>query len=106
MEGLDIDAAAQLLRLLRWCHGRRVTVYAYGVPTDTRKGLRWPERVGERGQAEIHLNGTCISSSPRDRVRAKSNPLRRHWGLLYAKLLEHGRLVSLWRSRTAGRDQW
>ena len=59
MEGLDIDAAAQLLR---WCHGRRVTVYAYGVPTDTRKGLRWPERVGEPGA--IHLNGTCISSSP------------------------------------------
>ena len=60
-----------LLRLLRWCHGRRVAVYAYGVPTDTRKGLRWPERVGEPAARTRSTEWHVYLFRCRDRVRRK-----------------------------------
>ena len=99
VEGLDVDAAAQLLAAvaMRW-HGRRVTWYVYGVPTDMRKGfdglaaLRREPAV--RARSAERRRRRFLS---RDRVRAKvlhfdGTELRTD-----AERLERGRFASLWR---------
>jgi transposase len=81
---------------MRW-HGRRVTVYAYGVPTDMRKGFDGLCALVTQALHRDPLSGDVFLFLSRDRIRAKVL----HWdgtGLcVYAKRLERGRFASLWR---------
>lgn len=84
---------------MRW-HGRRVAVYAYGTPTDMRKGFDGLSALVTRALHRDPLSGEVFVFLSRDRVRAKVL----HWdgtGLcVYAKRLERGRFASLWRDET------
>lgn len=55
---------------MRW-HGRRVTVYAYGVPTDMRKGFDGLGALVSQRFGRDPLNGDVYLFLSRDRVRAK-----------------------------------
>jgi transposase len=81
---------------MRW-HGRRVTVYAYGVPTDMRNGFDGLCALVTQALHRDPLSGDVFLFLSRDRIRAKVL----HWdgtGLcVYAKRLERGRFASLWR---------
>jgi transposase len=81
---------------MRW-HGRRVTVYAYGRPTDMRKGFDGLSALVTQDLARDPLSGEVFIFVSRDRVRTKVL----HWdgtGLcVYAKRLERGRFACLWR---------
>lgn len=81
---------------MRW-HGRRVTVYAYGEPTDMRKGFDGLSALVTDAMQRDLLSGDVYIFVSRDRVRAKVL----HWdgtGLcIYAKRLERGRFARLWR---------
>jgi transposase len=81
---------------MRW-HGRRVTVYAYGRPTDMRKGFDGLSALVTHDLARDPLSGEVFIFVSRDRVRTKVL----HWdgtGLcVYAKRLERGRFACLWR---------
>jgi len=80
---------------MRW-HGRRITVLAYGTPTDMRKGFDGLCALVTQGLARDPLSGDVFLFLSRDRVRAKVL----HWdgtGLcVYAKRLERGRFACLW----------
>jgi transposase len=82
---------------MRW-HGRRITVLAYGVPTDMRKGFDGLCALVTQGLDRDPLSGDVFLFLSRDRVRAKVL----HWdgtGLcVYAKRLERGRFACLWRA--------
>jgi len=80
---------------MRWA-GRRVTVLAYGRPTDMRKGFDGLCALVTQGLERDPLSGELFVFLSRDRVRAKVL----HWdgtGLcVYAKRLERGRFACLW----------
>lgn len=81
---------------MRW-YGRRVTVYAYGVPTDMRKGFDGLCAVVSQRLGRDPLNGDVYLFLSRDRVRAKVLHFDGTWLCIYAKRLERGRFASLWR---------
>jgi transposase len=85
---------------MRW-HGRRVTVLAYGTPTDMRKGFDGLCALVTLGLQRDPLSGDVYLFLSRDRIRAKVL----HWdgtGLcVYAKRLERGRFAALWSSAGA-----
>lgn len=86
---------------MRW-HGRRVNVYALGVPVDLRKGFDGLSALVVEGLGRDPLSGELFLFVSRNRERAKVL----HWdgtGLcIYAKRLERGRFASLWRE--SGRE--
>ena len=85
---------------MRW-HGRRVTVYAYGVPTDMRKGFDGLSAlVTERLQRDP-LTGDVFLFVSRNRVRAKALHFDGTGLCIYAKRLERGRFAALWRETPA-----
>ena len=81
---------------MRW-HGRRVTVYAYGVPTDMRKGFDGLGALVSQRFGRDPLNGDVYLFLSRDRVRAKVLHFDGTGLCIYAKRLERGRFASLWR---------
>jgi len=81
---------------MRW-HGRRVTVYAYGRPTDMRKGFDGLCALVTQGLHRDPLNGDVFIFVSRDRVRAKTLQWDGTGLCIYAKRLERGRFASLWR---------
>jgi transposase len=81
---------------MRW-HGRRVTVYAYGVPTDMRKGFDGLCALVSQRLERDPLNGDVYLFLSRDRVRAKVLHFDGTGVCIYAKRLERGRFASLWR---------
>ena len=82
---------------MRW-HGRRVTVYAYGVPTDMRKGFDGLGALVSQRLGRDPLNGDVYLFLSRDRVRAKVLHFDGTGLCIYAKRLERGRFASLWRT--------
>jgi transposase len=81
---------------MRW-HGRRVAVYAYGVPTDMRKGFDGLCAVVSQRLGRDPLNGDVYLFLSRDRVRTKVLHFDGTGLCIYAKRLERGRFASLWR---------
>jgi transposase len=81
---------------MRW-HGRRVTVYAYGGPTDMRKGFDGLCALVTQHLARDPLNGDVYLFLSRDRVRTKVLHFDGTGLCVYAKRLERGRFASLWR---------
>lgn len=77
-------------------HGRRVTVYAYGVPTDMRKGFDGLGALVSQQLGRDPLNGDVYLLLSRDRVRAKVLHFDGTGLCVYAKRLERGRFASLW----------
>jgi hypothetical protein len=55
---------------MRW-HGRRVMVYAYGRPTDMRKGFDGLSALVTQDLARDPLSGEVFNFVSRDRVRTK-----------------------------------
>ena len=86
---------------MRW-HGRRVAVYAYGAPTDMRKGFDGLGALVTQQLARDPLSGDVYLFLSRDRVRAKVLHFDGTGLCVYAKRLERGRFASLWRD--AGAD--
>lgn len=82
---------------MRW-HGRRVTVYAYGVPTDMRKGFDGLGALVSQRLGRDPLTGDVYLFLSRDRVRAKVLHFDGTGLCIYAKRLERGRFASLWRA--------
>ena len=85
---------------MRW-HGRRVTVYAYGVPTDMRKGFDGLCALVSQRLERDPLSGDVYLFLSRDRVRAKVLHFDGTGLCIYAKRLERGRFASLWRKEDA-----
>jgi len=85
---------------MRWS-GRRVAVYAYGQPTDMRKGFdRLCALVTER-LAQDPLSGNVFLFLSRNRIRAKVLHFDGTGLCLYVKRLEKGRFAALWREEDA-----
>jgi transposase len=82
---------------MRW-HGRRVTVYAYGVPTDMRKGFDGLCALVSQRLERDPLNGDVYLFVSRDRIRAKVLHFDGMGLCIYAKRLERGRFAALWRT--------
>ena len=82
---------------MRW-PGRRVTVYAYGAPTDMRKGFDGLGAIVSERLERDPLNGDVYLFLSRDRVRAKVLHFDGTGLCIYAKRLERGRFASLWRT--------
>ena len=91
--GCRDGGAAAGAAAMRW-HGRRVAVYAYGAPTDMRKGFdglcalvtqHLAARSAERRRLHVRLS--------RDRVRAKVLHFDGTGLCIYAKRLERGRFA-------------
>jgi transposase len=85
---------------MRW-HGRRVTVYAYGVPTDLRKGFDGLSALVTQRLQRDPLNGDIFLFVSRNRVRAKVLHFDGTGLCVYAKRLERGRFAALWREAPA-----
>jgi transposase len=85
---------------MRW-HGRRVTVYAYGVPTDLRKGFDGLSALVTQRLQRDPLNGDVFLFVSRNRVRAKVLHFDGTGLCVYAKRLERGRFAALWREAPA-----
>ena len=81
---------------MRW-HGRRVTVYVYGRPTDMRKGFDGLSALVTQDLARDPLSGEIFIFVSRDRVRTKVLQWDGTGLCVYAKRLERGRFASLWR---------
>ena len=81
---------------MRW-HGRRVTVYAYGRPTDMRKGFDGLSALVTQDLARDPLSGEVFIFVSRDRVRTKVLQWDGTGLCVYAKRLERGRFADLWR---------
>jgi transposase len=81
---------------MRW-HGRRVAVYAYGAPTDMRKGFDGLSALVTQKLSRDPLSGEVYLFLSRDRVRAKVLHFDGTGLCIYAKRLERGRFASLWR---------
>jgi transposase len=81
---------------MRW-HGRRVTVYAYGQPTDMRKGFDGLSALVAQELARDPLSGEVFIFVSRDRVRTKVLQWDGTGLCVYAKRLERGRFACLWR---------
>jgi transposase len=86
---------------MRW-HGRRVTVYAYSVPTDMRKGFDGLSALVSQRLGRDPLNGDVYLFLSRDRVRAKVLHFDGTGLCIYAKRLERGRFASVWREERTG----
>jgi transposase len=86
---------------MRWA-GRRVQVYAYGQPTDMRKGFDGLCALVTEALHRDPLSGDVFIFVSRDRVRAKTLQWDGTGLCLYAKRLERGRFASVWRA--AGAD--
>lgn len=82
---------------MRW-HGRRVTVYAYGVPTDMRKGFDGLCALVSQRLGCDPLTGDLYLFVSRNRVRAKVLHFDGTGLCIYAKRLERGRFAALWRA--------
>jgi transposase len=85
---------------MRW-HGRRVSVYAYGVPTDLRKGFDGLSALVTQRLQRDPLNGDVFLFVSRNRVRAKVLHFDGTGLCVYAKRLERGRFAALWREAPA-----
>ena len=85
---------------MRW-HGRRVTVYAYGRPTDLRKGFDGLSALVTQDLERDPLAGDVFLFVSRDRVRAKALHFDGTGLCVYAKRLERGRFAALWRDARA-----
>jgi transposase len=81
---------------MRW-PDRRVTVFAYGVPTDMRKGFDGLCAVVRQQLERDPLNSDVYLFVSRDRVRAKVLHFDATDLCICAKRLERGRFASLWR---------
>jgi transposase len=81
---------------MRW-HGRRIAVYAYGAPTDMRKGFDGLSALVTQKLTRDPLSGDVYLFLSRDRIRAKALHFDGTGLCLYAKRLERGRFASLWR---------
>ena len=81
---------------MRW-HGRRVAVYAYGVPTDMRKGFDGLAALVAQRLGRDPLSGDVFVFLSRDRVRTKVLHFDGTGLCIYAKRLERGRFAALWR---------
>jgi transposase len=85
---------------MRW-HGRRVAVFAYGAPTDMRKGFDGLCALVTQQLVRDPLSGEVFLFLSRDRVRAKVLHFDGTGLCIYAKRLERGRFACLWRETTA-----
>jgi transposase len=85
---------------MRW-PGRRVTVFAYGVPTDMRKGFDGLSALVSQRLERDPLNGDVYLFVSRDRIRAKVLHFDGTGLCIYAKRLERGRFAALWRAPRA-----
>ena len=81
---------------MRW-HGRRVAVYAYGAPTDMRKGFDGLSAVVTHRLGRDVLSGDVFVFLSRDRIRTKVLHFDGTGLCIYAKRLERGRFAALWR---------
>ncbi len=81
---------------MRW-HGRRVMVYAYGVPTDMRKGFDGLCALVSQRLGRDPLKGDVFVFLSRNRVRTKVLHFDGTGLCIYAKRLERGRFAALWR---------
>jgi transposase len=81
---------------MRW-HGRRVAVYAYGVPTDMRKGFDGLCALVSQRLERDPLSGDVFVFLSRNRVRTKVLHFDGTGLCIYAKRLERGRFAALWR---------
>lgn len=81
---------------MRW-HGRRVAVYAYGEPTDMRKGFDGLCALVSERLGRDPLGGDVYVFLSRDRVRTKVLHFDGTGLCIYAKRLERGRFAALWR---------
>jgi transposase len=85
---------------MRWA-GRRVTVYAYGQPTDMRKGFDSLCALVTERLAQDPLSGNVFLFLSRNRIRAKVLHFDGTGLCLYVKRLERGRFAALWRDASA-----
>jgi transposase len=85
---------------MRWS-GRRVAVYAYGQPTDMRKGFDSLCALVTERLAQDPLSGNVFLFLSRNRIRAKVLHFDGTGLCLYVKRLEKGRFAALWRADTA-----
>jgi transposase len=85
---------------VRW-HGRRITVYAYGIPTDMREGFDGLCAIVQQRLGRDPLGGDVFLFLSRDRVRAKVLHFDGTGLCVYAKRLERGRFAALWRDDEA-----
>jgi len=81
---------------MRWS-GRRVAVYAYGTPTDMRKGFDGLCALVTQKLSRDPLSGEVYLFLSRDRIRAKVLHFDGTGLCIYAKRLERGRFAALWR---------
>jgi transposase len=79
---------------MRW-HGRRIAVYAYGAPTDMRKGFDGLSALVTQKLARDPLSGDIYLFVSRNRVRAKAVHFDGTGLCIYAKRLERGRFAAL-----------
>lgn len=85
---------------MRW-HGRRVTVHAYGKPTDMRKGFDGLSALVTQHLGRDPLSGDVFLFVSANRVRAKVLHFDGTGLCVYAKRLERGRFAALWRDDSA-----
>lgn len=85
---------------MRWS-GRRVAVYAYGKPTDMRKGFDSLCALVTEHLAQDPLSGHVFLFLSRNRIRAKVLHFDGTGLCLYVKRLERGRFAALWRDESA-----
>jgi transposase len=85
---------------MRWS-GRRVAVYAYGQPTDMRKGFDSLCALVTERLAQDPLSGHVFLFLSRNRIRAKVLHFDGTGLCLYVKRLEKGRFAALWREEDA-----
>lgn len=81
---------------MRW-HGRRVMVYAYGTPTDMRKGFDGLSALVRDRLGRDPLSGDIFLFVSANRVRAKVLHFDGTGLCVYAKRLERGRFATVWR---------
>jgi len=80
---------------------RQVAVWAYGAPTDLRKGFDGLSALVSQGLGQDPLSGDCYLFVNAPRKRAKVLLWDGTGLCIYAKRLERGRFASLWRDANA-----
>ena len=81
---------------------RQVTVWAYGAPTDLRKGFDGLSGLVTQRLGQDPLSGDCYLFVNATRKRAKVLLWDGTGLCIYAKRLERGRFACLWRDAEAG----
>jgi transposase len=81
---------------------RQVTVWAYGAPTDLRKGFDGLSGLVSQRLGHDPLSGDCFLFVNATRKRAKVLLWDGTGLCIYAKRLEQGRFACLWRDAAAG----